>query len=680
MGIRGLMSYVEDHSSQFFIDLKLRDTKIIIDGYALFHRLYFDSDVDLRHGGDYDSFTDVTQRFFESLFACKIHPYVVLDGGCDISDKKLLTLKDRAQEKIQLAYSLCVGRRGNLLPLLIREVFIQVLNKLHVDFVQCFSEADRDIMTLANHWNCPVLTMDSDFCIFDLKAGFCPLNGFQWKNLTQIKDTFHCYIPARCFSVDKFCSHFSNMNKALLPLFAVLCGNDYINLPALDSVFSRMSLTPGTTSTKGRKHHRILGLLNWLSHFDDPPEALDNVVKYLKMKDRQVVRELLWGSMEEYQPSPVKLQDFFQLGAYVSPCATKLGLPEWIQLALAKGQLSPFVCDALSLRRTILHTQVENMQRPSAHVVSVSIRKVIYGLLQNSSPKLNNVSQSSVSEQPVAFSEVKRINKNIATITTHAAKLPEEYLELGRLTELPLSKRKILLLETLKVKEDILDPIPASLKLPVAITCFWLQSLEAKAKLCHVQALLMAMLRGQLHKMTGEPDNKKLHVDGVKLLCDQFLKVKENQLQRRLDLDTAHIFSQWQCCLQMGFYLNQLLLMPLPEPDLTWLYSGTLVHGLSQELSTSSSAESLLSVCPGARQLYHQLFHALKSTVPSERLSQTEKAKARKKKHKKDKASLTKHRAGISQGTRSVRDHVSNRFGLLTVEDPEDQGQESRLK
>ncbi|XP_036614579.1 protein asteroid homolog 1 [Trichosurus vulpecula] len=675
MGIRGLMSYVEDHSSQFFIDLKLRDTKIIIDGYALFHRLCFDSNVDLRHGGDYDSFTDVTQRFFESLFACKIHPYVVLDGGCDVSDKKLLTLKDRAQEKIQVAYSLSVGGRGNLLPLLIREVFIQVLNKLHVDFVQCFSEADRDIMTLANHWNCPVLTMDSDFCIFDLKAGFCPLNGFQWKNPTAIKDTFHCYIPARCFSVDKFCSHFNNMNKALLPLFAVLCGNDYINLPALDTVFSRMSFTPGTSSTKGRKHQRILGLLNWLSHFDNPPEALDNVVKHLRMHDRQAVRELLWASMEEYQPSPVKLQDFFQLGAYVSPCATNLGLPEWIQLALAKGQLSPFVCDTLSLQRTILHTQVENMRCPSAHVVSVSIRKVIYGLLQNSSPNVNNVSQSTVAKQPLAFSEVERIDKNIATRVTHAAKLPEEYRELGRLTELSLSKRKILLLETLRVKEGILEPIPASLKLPMAVTCFWLQSLEAKPRLYHVQALLMGMLSGQLHKITSEPDNEELYVDGAKLLCDQFLKVKENKLQRRLDLDTAHVFCQWQCCLQMGFYLNQLLLTPLPEPDLTWLYSGTLIHGLSQELSASSSTESLLSVCPVARQLYDQLFHALKSTVPSECFSQREQSKARKKKQKKNRASPTKHRAGISLETKSLHDHVSNRFGLLRVEDSEDQGQ-----
>ncbi|XP_001379832.1 protein asteroid homolog 1 [Monodelphis domestica] len=675
MGIRGLTSYVEDHSSQFFIDLKMRDTKIIIDGFALFHRLCFDSNLDLRHGGDYDSFTEVIERFFESLFACNIHPYVVLDGGCDISDKKLLTLKDRAREKIQVALSLSGGGRGNLLPLLIREVFIQVLNKLHVDFVQCFTEADRDIMTLANHWSCPVLTMDSDFCIFDLKAGFCPLNGFQWRTPTMIKDTCHYCIPARCFSVERFCRHFNHMNKDLLPLFAVLCGNDYISLPALDAVFTRLSVSPAAPNTKGRKHQRILGLLNWLSRFDDPTEALDNALKYLKVNDREVVRELLWASMEEYQQSPVKLQDFFQYGAYVSPCATKLGLPEWIQLALAKGQLSPFVCDALSLQRTILHTQVENMQCPSAHSISLPIRKVIYGLLQNSSPNLNNVPQSRGSKQLVAFNELKRVDKNIATVVTHAAKLPPDYWELGRLIELPLSKRQILLLETLKVKEGVLDPIPSSLKLPVAVTCFWLQSLQSRAKLNHVQALLVGMLCGQLHKMTSEPDNEELQVDGAKLLCDQFLKVKEIKVQKRLNLDTAHTFCQWQCCLQMGFYLNQLLLTPLPEPDLTWLYSGTLVHGLSQELSTSSSVENLLSVCPEARQLYNQLFHALKSAVPAEFFPQ--KSKAKKKKPKKNAVSLSKHRVGIALDTKSLHRHVSNRFGVLTLDDPEDPGQGS---
>ncbi|XP_010334120.1 single-strand DNA endonuclease ASTE1 [Saimiri boliviensis] len=506
MGIRGLMSFVEDHSNEFFTGLKLRDTKIVIDGYALFHRLCFTSNLELRRGGDYDSFADVVQNFFESLFACNICPYVILDGGCDISDKKLATIKDRAREKIQTAHSLSVGGSGYVCPLLIREVFIQVLIKLRVPFVQCFSEADRDIMTLANHWNCPVLSSDSDFCIFDLKTGFCPLNSFQWRNMNTIKGTRN-YIPAKCFSLDAFCHHFSNMNKDLLPLFAVLCGNDHINLPIMETFLSKARLPLGATSSKGRRHHRVLGLLNWLSHFANPTEALDNVLKCLPKKDRENVKELLCCSMEEYQQSQVKLHDFFQYGTYVCPDALHLGLPEWVLVALAKGQLSPFISDALVLKRTILHTQVENMQQPNAHRLSRPIRQIIYGLLLNASPRLEKTSGNALPSRPLAFSEVERINKNIKTSIVDAVELPKDHSDLSKLTELSLRRRQMLLLETLKVKQTVLEPIPASLKLPIAVSCYWLQHTDSKAKLHHLQSLLLAMLVGPLMTIINSPGN-----------------------------------------------------------------------------------------------------------------------------------------------------------------------------
>lgn len=36
------------------------------------------------------------------------------------------------------------------------------------------------------------------------------------------------------------------------------------------------------------------------------------------------------------------------------------------------------------------------------------------------------------------------------------------------------------------------------------------------------------------------------------------------------DIGAAHSFSQWQSCLKSAMYLNQLLLLPLPEPHLQW--------------------------------------------------------------------------------------------------------------
>uniref|UniRef100_A0A8D1UPU9 XPG N-terminal domain-containing protein n=1 Tax=Sus scrofa TaxID=9823 RepID=A0A8D1UPU9_PIG len=613
MGIRGLMSFVEDHSNEFFTDLKLRDTKIIIDGYALFHRLCFNSNLELRYGGDYDSFADVVQKFFEALFVCKICPYVVLDGGCDISDKKLKTLKDRAKEKIQMAHSLSVGGGGCVCPLLIREVFIQVLIKLQVCFVQCFSEADRDIMTLANHWNCPVLSSDSDFCIFDLKSGFCPLNSFQWRNVNTVKGTRDHYIPAKCFSLDALCRHFGHMNKALLPLFAVLCGNDHINLPIVETFLSQVRPPLGAPSSKGRRHHRVLGLLNWLSCFADPTEALDNVLKHLPKKSRASVEELLCCSMEEY-----------------------------------------------------LQSQVENMQRINAHRVSLPIRQVIYGLLANVSPPSGDMAWNRQPLQPRAFSEVERINKNIKTSVVDAAELPKDYSDLSRLTELSLARRQMLLLETLKVKQAILDPIPPALKLPIAVSCYWVQHSEVKAKLQHLQALLLGMLLGPLHTTINSPEEEALRGGGAKMLYEELQRVKAQPPGQGLDLDAAHVFCQWQSCLQMGLYLNQLLSSPLPEPDLPRLYSGRLVHGLCRQLLTAASVESLLSACPEAQQLYEQLFNAMRSYAPAELFLPQGKSTSKKKRQKKQGNSLSKNRVGTALDARGWHER-SNRFGPLMV-------------
>nr|XP_028605892.1 protein asteroid homolog 1 isoform X1 [Podarcis muralis]XP_028605893.1 protein asteroid homolog 1 isoform X1 [Podarcis muralis] len=670
MGIHGLMSYVGEHR-EFFVDLQLRDTSIVIDGNNLYHRLYFDSNLDMRHGGDYDSFADVACKFFETLTLCNIRPYVVLDGGCDASDKKLATIKERARERILSAYCLsCGGGGGSLLPLLIREVFKQILTSLRVPFVQSFSEADRDIVSLANHLNCPVLTLDSDFCIFDLKAGYCPLNYFQWRSLASCKDSQDCYIPARRFSLERFCGHFSNMNKTLLPLFAVMNGNDHINLPAIEMFFSKVRLPVGSSRQKCRKHVRIQGLLNWLSHFADPAEAIENVLKYVNKHEKEETRQLLCAFMEEYEPSSVSLKDFFQNGVYESEEAKKLELPPWILTALAKGLIAPFVSDALILKRTILHVQVENMQRPSANAISLPIRQIIYGLLLGGSQRL--VSTSSGKAPTRVFHEFDRIQRALKKSFVQAAALSGHFCSdqysLNTLSEVPLADRLILLLETLGVTASILEPVPCHLWLPLAVTCYWTQYSEPKAKLQHMKALLLGVVVGELDKAIHSPDPKCPPIEIDKIVYEQFLKWKKDTSQKEaMELDAAHIFCQWQCCLQMGLYLNQLLCSPLLEPDLTRLYNGTLVHRLYRELKSSSSPENLLSASPKMYQLYSNMIHTVKDIAPPDFFQKKKKPKSRRKKNNQTTdQGLDKRESAMLETLPSCS--INNRFEALMVE------------
>ncbi|KAM4689024.1 single-strand DNA endonuclease ASTE1-like [Discoglossus pictus] len=505
MGVQGLMSYVTSES-QFFHELQLRNTKIIIDGNNLYHKLYLDSGLDQQHGGNYNSFTEIVHKFFESLALCGIHAYVALDGGCDISNKKLETLKERAVDKIRMAHNLSKGDGGRVLPLLIREVFIQILREMQVPFVQCFSEADREIVVLANQWHCPVLTFDSDFCIFDLKAGYCPLSSFHWKNIVTTKGSQECYVQARCFSARLLCRYFNNMNISLLPLFAVLCGNDYINLSALETFFSKVHLPIGTSCHTGRKHIRIHGLLNWLSSFASVNEAMDNVLKYLRLKDHDKIRKLLSSAMEEYNLSDTaNLESFFQQGSYISPTAVHLKLLDWVQRALARAQLSPFISDALVLRRTFLHVQVEDSKRPSAHLVTKPIRQVIYGLLLNLFCNFKDqTNKQSVKTMVVEFDRLETTLRK-SSVEAFVSRCYSEDLSLCRLQEISLETRLKLLTDTLEVDKLILESVPPAHHLTVAVTCYWFNHANPDVRPHHLRALILGLVCGEVYKKLTKP-------------------------------------------------------------------------------------------------------------------------------------------------------------------------------
>ncbi|XP_073534184.1 single-strand DNA endonuclease ASTE1 isoform X2 [Phyllobates terribilis] len=610
MGIQGFMTFVSSHSN-FFQELKLKNTKLIIDGNNLYHKLYFDSGLDLVHGGDYDKFTDVLNKFFESLSVCSIQAYVVFDGGCDISNKKLETQKQRFREKIRMAQSLSHGKGGSVLPLLSREVCIQVLRNLQVPFVQCFSEADREIVALANLWNCPVLSFDSDFCIFDLNAGYCPQTSFHWKNIVSVKDTRECYISARSFSARKLCQFYNNLNMVLLPLFAVLTGNDYISLPILETFFSKVHLPVGNASHGGRRHTRIHGLLNWLSRFADVEEAMENVLNQLRINDRDSVRQLLYSAMEEYSLyDTVNLEQYFLRGLYICPTAVKLNLPEWVQLALAGGELSPLLSDALVLRRVFLHAQVEDIKKSSAHLITKPVRKLIYALL------LNTSRDKAERRKELRVQEFERLETNVRRSMVEISSDISEDFSLSKLPQLPFETRLQLLLRGLDLKMKDLEVVPPPYRLILAIVCYWSRRAEPRVKPHHVKALITGMVCGEAGNAHNKPDEDE---EALASLCEQIKRMQTEGAQpRRLILEDMHILCQWQCCLQVFIYFNQLLSTPLPEPDITRLYSGSLVYHLTQKLKASSSAEDFFVSCPWLEKLYRDCIHAVMSTIPQE--------------------------------------------------------------
>lgn len=384
MGVHGLTSYVEGNH-HFFTDMRLRDCRLVIDGCSLYFRLYFNSGLDQAKGGDYDMFAMLVQQFFAALAECSVQPFVVLDGGMDHMDKKFKTLQERTQSKIHEAHSLSRGSNGSVLPLLSRVVFTQVLSQLGVPLVQCMTEADFEIASLAKHWRCPVLSNDSDFYIFDLRGGYLPFTFFEWNNVSG-KATER-YIPARLFTVNRFCVNFNRMNKQLLPLFAVVAGNDYTPDKITEAFFIRAELERVPTGRRSGRGSRLEGFLLWLSRFTSPADALEEVLEILGGQRKGNVRAQLSGGIQDYQlPCASILAQYFTSPQPALPNTQGLPVvlaskPEWLLRAVASGKLPSLVLDVLVLQKVMLIAQVENSQLPSSHVTSLSIRKTIYGLL-----------------------------------------------------------------------------------------------------------------------------------------------------------------------------------------------------------------------------------------------------------------------------------------------------------
>ncbi|KAK6327178.1 hypothetical protein J4Q44_G00028230 [Coregonus suidteri] len=576
MGIQGLTSFIDDNGT-FLKDDHFRNSKLVIDGSNLYHSLYFNSCLDQKHGGDYDAFEDQVCEFFKVLRDCDIDPYVIIDGGSDHTDNKFKTLHQRAQSKINTADDLSMGLQGgSIVPTLVKQVFKQVLSSLNVSFAQCICEADQEIVSLAQRWTCPVLSNDSDFYIFDIQAGYLPMSHFQWQKASVQRGSSQRSIPCKRYTTTSFCSQV-NINRQLLPVFAVIAGNDYVNLRNM-GVSIRWEDYSSMKPNRKPKFVFFDRLLDWLTRFQGQQEALDSVPRLIghgnnRHKMAAALQALSLGIVE-YQLPPDYLERFFNDD--VAPDPDHLPeplrvLPDWTLLPLTKGRLPTRMVDVLQLRKVIQGVQVEDLHLPSGNTTSRPIRQVLYGLLLGERREVE---------------EYDREGKNLTSSKVKAI-LPSaaQHLQLATLDQAPQSVRLEVFLETLD------RPL--------------------------LQALLLGLVYGELCR---QRKSQKGFIEEGPVL--ERLRGLIQRGARGLDLGVAHAYSQWQCCMRDGLDLNQLLCLPLPEPQCAWLYRGTLVHQLVAELRQGVNPESLLMEDPPSEQLYSAMLGATRSSQETEATGQ----------------------------------------------------------
>lgn len=403
MGIHGLTSFI-DKNPHVLHKHELRQCPVVIDGNNFYHYLYYACHVNYNLGGDYDIYRKKIISTFQAFKKCGICPYVVLDGAYTVDDRKLKTSLVRATMRNRLVGIMAHTGRGQVLPILAYDTFVQTLTELNVYHVTCQFEADVEIAVLANKLECPVISNDSDFYIFDLKAGFLPLDYIDFRPLSRSEDKLDStwYLHCHIYHVDEFINAFKGLNRSILPVFACLIGNDYVNASSFDAFYSRLKV-PKVSSKKydlPPRLNRILSVINWFHvHNKDWSKLLQELLGFLQSHSPSRLRNLFFTSILSYSKldrfegcdlfayfSTDKLLQFSPVSALGFTGYNGANFPKWFLTAVCRGEITPSILNVAVLHRVILLSQMEDLSEVTAYQCSQRVRHVSYGILLKSDP------------------------------------------------------------------------------------------------------------------------------------------------------------------------------------------------------------------------------------------------------------------------------------------------------
>ncbi|XP_049277941.1 protein asteroid [Anopheles funestus] len=351
MGVRGLTTYIGVNASVYLKPYELHDSKLVIDGDNLCLQLFKRSqNISVPLGGNYDVYYRIVVEFFEKLKLVNVTPYVLLDGGYE--SRKMSVIMGRMQQRIGKMKGFHLAAISVTTPLMLREVFVDALRASGVSFMRCPFEADDEVAILARKLNCPVLSYDSDFYIHDVQyIPFVTLSNKPYhkvsdkegenfkigvvqrkqprkakhhtdgiKYVAQYGDEdvievdemkTYTYLDCCLYTIDNLTGPHDRLNKEMIPLFAVLLGNDYIERSVLNPFYK--VIKTGRVNRKINQHERRLKVvLKWLQNHT-LQSATRAIIRHIKGEHKQIVYRQILTAMRGYNCEDCKALQFFGL-------------------------------------------------------------------------------------------------------------------------------------------------------------------------------------------------------------------------------------------------------------------------------------------------------------------------------------------------------------------------------
>ena len=627
MGILGLTSFI-DHNPYLLTDFELHDTRLIIDGNNLYHFLYYYYNVPYEYGGDYNIYGDKIRQFFENLKECNVIPYVIFDGAYEKDDRKLQTSLQRARDRTLVVNYITNFGKGKMLPILAGDVFRRVLDELSVKHATCITEADSHIAALAIEWKCPVLSNDSDFCIYNIDSGFIlldyiDLNVHRKQITSNVLLENYKYLRGQIFYQTKLLCLFRGLQFNHIPLLATIMGNDIVQSKTFENFISSSHFTRSVPPMVviAKRHARIIKLLQWLQSISDVDKAVEIIIHYIPKEQQSSTRMLIDKSVATYSNLSTDLHLYFENGCECpSVSVQSFGgneLPHWFITGIRQGQIGVYLLNVITLRRHILLTQMENITQSSSHLIAKPLRQAIYTLLLSIDKPCCEFNSNSEK----LFMSVKEYDREGKNQKQNIISLSENTLPLFHdLYNMPINLKQQLFAKICKADISKVQKFPTDLQLLVCVISYWFAASRPNE-----YSLLAIWL--SIYKVAGLDKSNCLmeHNDrcnyslsaNIQRKCSygsiqtaiynlsKFALVPKHNRAKPFNTSLLHCYAEFQSCLCSVIHLYQLLCIhPNSQFNLflnnddfkqinecynstyfaTLFLNGTLIYNLTREL------------------------------------------------------------------------------------------------
>lgn len=644
MGIRGLTTYIVRHSDQYLEPHDLHDTYLVIDGNSIASQLYnWHAHCNCAFGGEYDKYAQCVREFFDNLLKCKVVPLVLIDGGYE--HKKVNTVYSRLRSKIRTASYFTPSIKMKFFPLMMKEVFKDVMDEKGVKYAQCAFEADDEIAAVARILGCPVLSYDSDFFVYGVL--YIPFDTFD--NGVVKREKINGYVKkCKIYRVERFLNSFGGLDKSLLPLLATLLGNDYIKRSVFKQFFNNLKLSKLTKKNSNEQQRRIAALLNWLKPYTLNSAVAGVLIRIQSEHRRRVLRKMeaiingymnaspsmliALGFSQEYITevksrrvdetfkfqgdlnSPEILEetridevssesddeededddndddddndeeemiDEFNEADLSTPNILSSLAPPWFIVEYSRGKFPSYFIDMMYRQLYFCPPQIEDYFYPAAHIISLKIIGVIFQLLTSWRKDVDKNLQYVIRDENKRG--IRYELEYCKEIFSH--KLPS----LNDLNTLPDIIRARILTRSLEMPEKLItDNVSPHWRLYLTTIVYWAQQRhEPLVTNCHVYALLCAMLFGIIDQKVGfyrsQHKFTKKFGSQIRMIIENRKSV-ENKAENRTNTDITHFYESVtteDCLLAAPFFISNF------NPDAKTLanpkaFNVTTVHSFAQ--------------------------------------------------------------------------------------------------